>query len=89
MPSAGISAVETQTPLGSFFLSFPDFDYDASLSPASPCANIAEHKGSKRYNAVSRDVWTKYQHALNDKLEASQAKLARLLLRLYSVQQPL
>jgi hypothetical protein len=41
--------------------SFPTFDYDPSLSPATSYANLREHEGWRRGSAASGDAWNRYQ----------------------------
>ena len=57
-----------ETPLDVFFLSFPTFDYDPSLPPATSYANLREHEGWPRGDAASGDAWNRYQDALESEL---------------------
>ncbi|RDW74148.1 hypothetical protein BP5796_07590 [Coleophoma crateriformis] len=59
---------DTETPLNMFFRSFPTFDYDPSLPPATSYASLREHKGWRRGSAASADAWTRYQEALESEL---------------------
>lgn len=58
----------TETPLDAFFRTFPAFDYDPSLPPATSYANLQKHQGWRRGNAASHDAWDRYQDALKDEL---------------------
>lgn len=57
-----------ETPLDVFFRSFPTFDYDPSLSPATSYANLREHEGWRRGDDASNDAWNRYQDALESEL---------------------
>ncbi|TEY47671.1 hypothetical protein BOTCAL_0302g00190 [Botryotinia calthae] len=59
---------DTETPLDVFFHSFPTFDYDPSLPPATSYTDLRRHEGWHRGSAVSDDAWNKYQDALNSEL---------------------
>jgi hypothetical protein len=59
---------DTETPLDVFFRSFPMFEYDPSLPPATSYANLRRHKGWRRGSAASDDAWNKYQDALQSEL---------------------
>jgi hypothetical protein len=59
---------DTGTPLDVFFHSFPTFDYDPSLPPATSYANLRKHEGWQRSSAASDDAWNKYQDALQSEL---------------------
>ncbi|KAF2188514.1 hypothetical protein K469DRAFT_565357 [Zopfia rhizophila CBS 207.26] len=59
---------DTETPLDVFFRSFPTFDYDPSLPPATSYANLREHEGWRRGSAASDDAWNRYQDALESEL---------------------
>jgi hypothetical protein len=59
---------DTESPLDVFFRSFPTFDYDPSLPPATSYANLREHKGWRRGSAASDDAWNRYQDALQSEL---------------------
>jgi uncharacterized protein YlaI len=51
---------DTETPLDVFFRSFPTFDYDPSLPPATSYANLRRHEGWRRGSAASDDTWNRY-----------------------------
>jgi hypothetical protein len=55
---------DTETPLDIFSRSFPTFDYDPSLPPATSNANLREYEGWRRSHAESDDIWNRYQDAL-------------------------
>jgi Zinc-finger double-stranded RNA-binding/Zinc-finger of C2H2 type len=55
---------DTETTLDVFSRSFPTFDYEPSLPPATSYANLREHEGWRRGSAASNDVWNRYQDAL-------------------------
>ena len=59
---------ETETPLDVFFRSFPSFDYDPSLSPATSYAKLQKHERWQRGDAASKDAWNRYQDALESEL---------------------
>jgi len=59
---------DPETPLDIFFRSFPTFDYDPSLSPATSYANLREHEGWRRGDTASDDAWNRYQDALESEL---------------------
>ncbi|KAH8758844.1 hypothetical protein BGZ57DRAFT_944370 [Hyaloscypha finlandica] len=59
---------DTETPLDVFFRSFPTFDYDPSLPPATSYANLREHEGWRRSSAASSDAWNRYQDAPQSEL---------------------
>ena len=59
---------DTETPLDVFFRSFPTFDYDPSLPPATSYANLRRHEGWRRGSAASDDAWNRYQDALQSEL---------------------
>ncbi|CAG8972327.1 hypothetical protein HYALB_00001730 [Hymenoscyphus albidus] len=58
----------TETPLDVFFHSFPTFDYNPSLPPATSYANLRRHKGLYRGSDASTDAWNRYQDALQSEL---------------------
>jgi len=58
----------TETPLDVFFRSFPTFEYDPSLPPATSYANLQRHEGWRRGSAESDDGWNRYQDALQSEL---------------------
>jgi hypothetical protein len=51
----------TETPLDVFFGSFPTFNYDPSLPPATSYAYLREHEGWQRRDATSSDARGRYQ----------------------------
>ncbi|KAF4632783.1 hypothetical protein G7Y89_g5351 [Cudoniella acicularis] len=55
---------DTETPLDIFFRSFPAFNYDPSLSPATSYTNLQRQEGWRRNIAASDDTWNRYQDAL-------------------------
>ena len=57
-----------ETPLDVFFRSFPTFEYDPSLPPATSYAHLREHEGWRRGNAASDYAWNRYQGALESEL---------------------
>jgi uncharacterized protein YlaI len=59
---------DTETPLDVFFRSFPAFNYDPSLPPATSYANLRRHEGLYRGSAASDDAWNRYQEALQSEL---------------------
>ncbi|KAG9227929.1 hypothetical protein BJ875DRAFT_35716 [Amylocarpus encephaloides] len=59
---------DTETPLDVFFRSFPTFDYDPSLPPATSYANLQRQEGWCRGSAASNDAWNRYQDALQSEL---------------------
>ena len=56
------------TPLDVFFRSFPTFDYDPSLPPATSFVDLQKHERWKRDTVASKDAWRKYQAALAGEL---------------------
>lgn len=56
------------TPLDSFFTSFPTFDYDPSLPPATSYSLLCEHEGWRHGDLASADAWDRYQDALEGEL---------------------
>ncbi|KAH8719406.1 hypothetical protein GQ44DRAFT_712336 [Phaeosphaeriaceae sp. PMI808] len=59
---------DTETPLDVFFRSFPTFDYDPALPPATSYANLGRHKQWHRADPASADAWERYQAALQSEL---------------------
>ncbi|KFY95715.1 hypothetical protein V500_02679 [Pseudogymnoascus sp. VKM F-4518 (FW-2643)] len=59
----------TDTPLDVFFRTFPMFDYNPSLPPATSYTNLQKHEGWRRGNAASDNAWDRYQDALQDELQ--------------------
>lgn len=59
---------DTETPLDVFFHSFPTFDYDPALPPATSYANLRRHKRWHHGSATSDDAWNRYQDALQSEL---------------------
>jgi hypothetical protein len=59
---------DTETPLDVFFRSFPTFDYDPSLPPATSYTNLQRQEGWRRGSAASKDAWNRYQDALQSEL---------------------
>ncbi|KAK8913373.1 Zinc finger protein 358 [Metarhizium anisopliae] len=57
-----------ETPLDIFFRSFPDFDYNPSLPPATTYAYLRQHEGWRRGDVDSTDAWDRYQDALESEL---------------------
>jgi uncharacterized protein YlaI len=57
-----------ETPLDLFFSSFPTFNYDPSLPPATSYAYLREHEGWQRGDLASNDAWGRYQDALEGEL---------------------
>ncbi|OAL23216.1 hypothetical protein AYO20_11028 [Fonsecaea nubica] len=57
-----------ETPLDSFFRSFPTFVYDPSLPPSTSYARLRRHQGWRRDDTASQDAWTRYQDALASEL---------------------
>lgn len=60
--------IPTETPLDFFFRSFPTFDYNPSLPPATSYANLQRHKGWRRGSVTSDKAWNRYQDALQSEL---------------------
>ena len=58
----------TKTPLDAFFHSFPTFDYDSSLPPATSYADLQRLEGWPRGSTTSNDAWHRYQDALQSEL---------------------
>lgn len=58
-----------ETSLSQFFLSFPSFAYDPSLSPAESYARLREHQGWRRGQTDADDAWDRYQTTLRGELE--------------------
>lgn len=56
------------TPLDLFFRSFPEFDYDASLPPATSFANLRRQEQRRHGSSASDDAWARYQDALQGEL---------------------
>ncbi|XWX01174.1 hypothetical protein V2A60_009200 [Cordyceps javanica] len=56
------------TPLDMFFRSFPLFNYDPSLPPATSYASLGRHMGWRRGQSESREAWQDYQDALRREL---------------------
>ncbi|KFZ17691.1 hypothetical protein V501_01607 [Pseudogymnoascus sp. VKM F-4519 (FW-2642)] len=65
---ATATTADTETPLDVFFRSFPVFDYDPTLSPATSYAKLQRHEGWRRGDAASEDAWDRYQGALENEL---------------------
>ncbi|KAF3064187.1 Zinc finger and BTB domain-containing protein 24 [Daldinia childiae] len=65
---SSIHQKDTETPLDVFFRSFPEFDYDPSLPPATSYANLQRQEGWSRGNPASDDAWNRYQDALQSEL---------------------
>ena len=59
---------DTETHLGVFFRSFPTFDYDPSLPPATSYANLRGHEGWRRGSIASDDTWNSYQDTLQSEM---------------------
>ena len=59
---------DPNTPLDLFFRSFPTFNYDPSLSPATSYGNLQEHERWRCGEAVSQDAWNRYQDVLENEL---------------------
>jgi hypothetical protein len=59
---------DPETPLDVFFRSFPAFDYDPSLPPATSYANLQRQEGWSRGSVASDDAWNRYQDALQSEL---------------------
>ncbi|KAL8931284.1 MAG: hypothetical protein Q9216_007237 [Gyalolechia sp. 2 TL-2023] len=59
---------DPDTPLDTFFYSFPTFDYDPSLSPAVSYAKLQKHKRWRLGDDASKDAWNRYQDALESEL---------------------
>ena len=59
---------DTETPLDVFFYSFPAFNYDPSLLPATTYANLQRQEGWRRNSAASDDAWNRYRDALQSEL---------------------
>ncbi len=57
------------TPLDVFFQSFPTFDYNPSLPPATSYANLQRHEGWDRGSSESSNAWDGYQNALQSELQ--------------------
>lgn len=57
-----------ETPLDAFFLSFPTFDYDPSLPPATSYNNLQRQQGWHHRSAESNEAWKEYQDALESEL---------------------
>lgn len=68
LQDASIHQQDTGTPLDVFFRSFPTFDYDPSLPPATSYANLQRHEGLYSGNPRSDDAWERYQDALQSEL---------------------
>jgi len=60
---------DTETPLDIFFRSFPTFEYDPTLSPATSYANLRRHEGWRHGSPASDDAWDRYQDALQSELD--------------------
>ncbi|ATZ50249.1 hypothetical protein BCIN_05g06170 [Botrytis cinerea B05.10] len=56
------------TPLDVFFCSFPTFNYDRSLPPATSYASLQRHERWQRNSTASDDAWKRYQSALESEL---------------------
>ena len=63
-----VHQLNPETPLDTFFRSFPTFDYDPSLPPATSYANLRRHEGWGRGGQASDDAWDRYQDALEGEL---------------------
>jgi hypothetical protein len=61
-------APNSQTPLMDFFRSFPTFNYDPSLPPATSYAKLRRYRGWRRASAASCNSWNRYQDALKKEL---------------------
>ena len=60
--------LDSETPLDRFFRSFPTFDYDPSLPPATSYAKLRRHEGWGRGDEATNDAWDRYQNALEGEL---------------------
>lgn len=58
----------TETPLDTFFRSFPSFHYNPSIPPATSYSNLQVHKGWRRGDIESKNAWDRYQNALQSEL---------------------
>ncbi|CZT11984.1 uncharacterized protein RAG0_15983 [Rhynchosporium agropyri] len=63
-----IHQMDTESPLDVFFRSFPAFDYDPSLPPATSYANLQRQEGWGRGSAASNEAWNGYQDSLQGEL---------------------
>lgn len=59
---------DTETPLDAFFYSFPAFDYNPSLPPATSFSDLRRHERWRFKSAESEDAWDRYQEALQSEL---------------------
>jgi hypothetical protein len=62
------SPAHTETPLDTFFRSFPTFIYDPSQPPATSYASLQAYMNWRRGEAASADAWDRYQSALEDEI---------------------
>ncbi|WPG98890.1 Hypothetical protein R9X50_00169000 [Acrodontium crateriforme] len=59
----------SDTPLNSFFCSFPTFDYDPSLAPSISYKRLQQHMCWQRGDDESDEAWNDYQDALKNELQ--------------------
>ncbi|KAF2439127.1 hypothetical protein P171DRAFT_370781 [Karstenula rhodostoma CBS 690.94] len=62
------SPAHIETPLDTFFRSFPTFTYDPSQPPATSYASLQAYMNWRRGEAASADAWDRYQGALEDEI---------------------
>ena len=63
-----VHQLDPETPLDRFFRSFPTFDYDPYLPPATSYANLRRHERWVRGDEAAADAWDRYQNALEGEL---------------------
>jgi hypothetical protein len=63
------SAPSNETPLDRFFLSYPSFEYDRSLSPAESFARLQRHQRWRRGSSEGKTAWGEYQRALKEEFQ--------------------
>lgn len=59
----------TDTPLDTFFKSFPAFAYDPVLPPAKSFKKLSKHMNWRKDTDDSRHYWRQYQEALLEEFE--------------------
>jgi uncharacterized C2H2 Zn-finger protein len=59
---------QLDTPLDRFFLSFPSFEYDRSIPPATSFKLLRTQKRWRMGSEDSKNAWSRYQKALEDEV---------------------
>jgi hypothetical protein len=65
----GTGSIKSSTPLDRFFLSFPAFNYDPSLPPATSYKCLQKQQRWHRNDPASEEGWDRYQNALTEEFQ--------------------